>query len=71
MISRTLIIGASAVHRVDLIKSRVSSLVVTHHMAGVRVKSGIPVTIGLVSVEISSSISGSHAAMYVVNTCVS
>ena len=61
----------TAVYRVALIQPRGRSLVVTHRTADVQVTPDIPVTIGLVPVENSSSISGSHAAMYVVNTCVS
>ena len=61
----------AAVYRVSLIQSRGSSLVVTHHMADVRVTSDRPVTRGLVPVEISTSISDSHAAMYAVIACVS
>ena len=62
MISRTLIIGASKVYCVDLIQTRGRSLVVTHRTADVRVTSDTPVTPGLVPVELSTSISGSHAA---------
>ena len=71
MISLTLIIGASAVYRVTLIQSRGLSIVVTHHTEDVRVTSDRPVTLGLVPVELSTSVSGSHAATYVVNACVS
>ena len=71
MISHTLIIGASVVYHVTLIQSRGSSLVFTHRTADVRVTSDIPVTLGLVPVDLSTSISGSHAATYIVNACVS
>ena len=71
MIFRTLTIRASAVYRVALIQSRGSPPVVTHRTAEVRVTSDIPVTLGLVPVELLTSISGIHAAMYVVNSCVS
>ena len=70
MISRTLIIRASAVYRVALIQYRGSSLVVTQLMADVQVTLDRLVTLGLVEVEISSSISGSHDATYVLNACV-
>ena len=71
MIYRTLIIGASAVYRVAFIQPRGISLVVTHHTADVRVTSYIPGTLGLVPVELPTSISGSHVATYVVNSYVS
>ena len=58
----------SAVYRVALIQPRGSSLVVTHHTADIRVMLYRPVTLGLVPVELSTSISGIHAATYVVNT---
>ena len=61
----------AAVYRVSLIQSRGSSLVVTYCTTDVRVTSDRPATLGLVSVELSTSISGSHAATYVVNACVS
>ena len=70
MISRTLLIGASAVYRVALIQYRGSSLVVTQLMADVQVTLDRLVTLGLVEVELSSSISGSHDATYVLNACV-
>ena len=70
MISRTLIIGASAVYRVALKQPRVSYLVVTHFTADVRLMSDRPVTLGLVPVELSTSISVSHAATYVVNAYI-
>ena len=70
MISRTLIIGASAVYRADLIQPGVSPLVVTHCTAEVQVTSDRPVTLGIVPFEISTIISSSHADTYVVNTCV-
>ena len=59
------------VYRVALIKPRGSSLVVTHCTEDVRVTLDRPVTLGLVTVELSTSISGSHAATYVVNAWVS
>ena len=61
-IFRTLIIEASAVYRVALIQSRGSSLVFTHCMADILVMSDIPVTLGLVPVELSTIISSSHVA---------
>ena len=64
-------IYGSAVYRVVLKQPRGISLVVTHCTADVRVTSHIPVTLGLVPVEPSTSISGSHSATYVVNSCVS
>ena len=60
-----------AVYCVALIKSRGSSLVVTHRTADVRVTSNIQVTIGLFPAKLSTIISGSHAATYIVNTCLS
>ena len=71
MISLTLIIGSSAVYRVALIQPRGSSLVVTHCTENIRVTLDREVTLGLVPVELSTSISGTHAAMYVVNAYVS
>ena len=71
MISRTLIISDCAVYRVALIKPRFSSLSVTHLTADVQLTSNIPFTLVLVPVELSTSISVSHAAMYVVNSYVS
>ena len=71
MISRTLIIWSSAVDRVALKQPRGSSIVVTHRTLDIRVTSYIPVTLGLVPVEISTSISDIHATTYVVNSCVS
>ena len=71
MISRSLIIGVGAVYRVALIQTRGSSLVFTHCTADVRVTLDIPVLLGLVPVELSTSISDSHAATYVVNAYVS
>ena len=71
MVSGTLIIRASAVYYVALIQPRGSSLVVTHCMVDVQVTLEIPVTLGLFPVEFSTSISGRHAATYVVNACVS
>ena len=70
MISKTLIIGASAVYPVALNQPRASSIFVTHRTADVQVMSDIPVTLGLVLVEISTSIFGSHAATFVVNAYV-
>ena len=66
IISLTLLIGESTVYRVALKKTRGSSLVVNHHTAEVRVIPDRKVNIVLVQVELSTSISGSHAATYVV-----
>ena len=63
--------GRSAVYRVALKQCRGSSLVVTHCTADVPLTSDRPFTLGLVLVELSISISGSHAATYVVNAYVS
>ena len=71
MISHTLIIGASAVYHVALKQHIGSSLVVIHHMADVLVTLDIPVTLSLVPFELSTSISSSHAATYVVNAYIS
>ena len=71
MTSCTLIIGASAVYRVALKQPSGSSLFVTHLTAYVLLTSDRPVTLGLVPVELSTSISVSHAATYVVNAYVS
>ena len=60
-----------AVYRVALIQPRGSFLVVTHHTADIQVNSDRPVTLGLVPVELSTSISGSHAATSVVNAYIS
>ena len=60
-----------AVYRVSFIKPRGSYLVFTHHTEDVRVTSDIPVILGLVPVELSTGISGSHAATYVVSAYVS
>ena len=68
---RTLITRAGVVYRVALIQPRGSSLVVTHCTADVRVTSDRSVMLGLVPVELSTSIYGIHAAKYVVNTYVS
>ena len=57
----------AAVYPVALIQSRGSLLVITPRTADVRVMSDRPVTQTLVPVELSTSISSSHAAMYVVN----
>ena len=59
------------VYCADLKQSRGNSLPVTHRTSDIRVTSDIPVTLGLVQVELSTIISGSHAATYVVNACVS
>ena len=59
-----------AVYHVALIQSRGSSLVVTNRTADVRVTLDRPVTLGLAPVELSTSISGSHVATYVVNIYV-
>ena len=56
----------TAVYRVALKQPRGSYLVVTDRTAEVRLTLDIPVTLGLVPVEISTSISSSHAATYVV-----
>ena len=56
-----------AVYRVSLIQPRGSSLVVAHHTVDVQVMSDRPVNQGLVPVELSTSVSISHAATYVVN----
>ena len=62
---------ATAVCRLALKQTRGSFPVVTHRTADVQVTSDRPVTLGLVPFEISTSISGSHDATYVVNTYVS
>ena len=46
-------------------------LVVNHHTADVQVVSDRPLTLGLVPVELSTSISGSHPPTHVVNAYVS
>ena len=51
-----------AVYFVALIQPRGSSLVVTHHTTDFRVTQKNPVILGVVPVELSTSISGSHAA---------
>ena len=56
-----------AVYRVLLIESIGSSLVVTNFTAGIPVTLYRPVKRGLVPVELSTSISGSHATTSVVN----
>ena len=66
-----LTLGSLAVYHVALIQPRGISLVVTHRTADIQVTLDIPVTLGLVPVELSTSISDSHAAMYVVNVCIS
>ena len=63
--------NVSAVYRVALIQSRGSSLVVAHLTEDIWVTSDSPVTLGLVPVELSTGIYGSHANTYVVNACVS
>ena len=68
---QSFIILVSVVYRVALKQPRVISLVVTHRTADIQVTLDRPVTIGLVPVELSTSISGSRAAMYVVNAYVS
>ena len=60
-----------AVYRVALIQPRGISIVVTHRTSDVRVTLDRPFTLCLVPVELSTSISGIHAATYVVNTYVS
>ena len=59
------------VYCVALKQTRVSSLVVTNRTADVRVTSERKVRLGLVPVELSTSISDSHAATYVVNAYTS
>ena len=61
----------ASVYRVALKQPRFIYLVVTHRTADVRVTLDRPVTLGLFPVELSTSISGSHAATYIVNTYVS
>ena len=61
----------NAVYRVALKQYRGSSLVVTHCMVNIQVTSDRPVTLGLVPLEISTSISGIHVAKYVVIAYVS
>ena len=61
----------NSVYRVALKQSRGSSRVVTHRTADVRVTSDRPVTLGLVPVELSTSIYDSHAVTYLLNTYVS
>ena len=61
----------TAVYRVALIQTRGSYLVVTYCTEDVQVTLDRPVTLGLIPVELSTSISVSHAATYVVNSCVS
>ena len=70
MIPCTLIIGVSIVYCVVLKQPRDSSLVFTHSMVDVGVILYRPVTLGLVPVELSASISDSHAATYIVNIYV-
>ena len=63
--------GSYAVYRVALKQPRGIPLVVNHRPVDVQVTSDRTVTLFIVPVEISTSISGSHSAMYVVNTYVS
>ena len=65
------LVYSTSVYRVSLKQPNGSSLVVNHCMADVQVTSYITVTLVLVPVEISTSISYSHAATYVVNAYVS
>ena len=60
-----------AVYCVALIQPIDGSLVVTHRTVDVQITPDIPVTLGLVPVELSTSISISHAATYIVKACVS
>ena len=60
-----------AVYRVALKQSRGSSPVVNHHMLDIKVMSDRKVTLVLVPAELSTSISGSHSATYIVNAYVS
>ena len=60
-----------AVYRVALIQPRGSSLVFTHCTVDIQVTSDRPVTLGLIPVELSTNISGSHADTYLLNTYVS
>ena len=68
--SCTLIIGVSAVYHEALNQPSGSSLVGNHLTADVQVTSDRTVTLVLVPVELSTSISGSHTATYVVNTYI-
>ena len=61
----------AAVYRVSLKQPSGSSLVVNHCTANVRVTSDRTFTLGIVPFEVSTSISGSHAATYIVNVYVS
>ena len=61
----------TALYDVALKQSRGSSLVVTHHLADIRVMLDRTVTRGIVPVELSTIISGSHDDTYVVNACIS
>ena len=60
-----------AVYRVALIQPRGSYLVVTHRTVDVRITSDRQVTLGLVPVELSTSISVSNDATYIVNAYIS
>ena len=71
MLQGIYVFGYGTVYRVALIQPRGSSLVVTHRTAGIQVTSDRPVMLCLVPVELSTSISGSHATTYVVNAYVS
>ena len=68
MISRTLIIPDSAVYLVALKQPRGRSIVVTHYKNNIQVTPDIPVRIGLVPVELSTSLYGIHNTTYVVNS---
>ena len=61
----------SVLYCIALKQPRNISLVVTHCTVDVRVTSDRPVSLGLVPVELSNSISGIHAATYVVNSYIS
>ena len=69
-ITYNLLFKCAAVYHISLNKPRGSSLVVTHRTEDVRVTLDRPVTLGLSPVELSTSIYGSHAVTYVVNTYV-
>ena len=64
-------IGASAVYHVALEKPRGSSLVVNHRTADIQLTLDISFTLGLVRVEVSTCISGSHAGTYILNAYAS
>ena len=65
------ILVACEVYCVVWIQPRVSSLVVTHRTSDFRVTSDRPVKLGLVPVELSTSLSGSHSTTYIVNAYTS